>query len=478
MFGNLYILTVRLGDAISLVLSQLLTVFGALRFYSADEIANHRNPARFMRWNERKRLLNQFNVGFLLDGKVGRLSQKKSFQSILTVGGMGTGKTANLIMPNLLTADDCSLVITDTSGELYEQSSGYLAAQGYDIKVLNLIDPSQSHGYNPLANVHSYADAERIAHILTKGAGGGGHAAEPIWDDGAKRLVRILVRALKNSPEGETVSLVDVLYWLNHFDAHSNGGKLDAFIVENTLNDTATFEDYNGFTTTAPEKMMLSFVSTAATSLALVGNTDIAQVLTKNEFDFAAMKERKTAVYVLVRQQDMDAFGFILSLFYTELCNTLLQDRRGKLPVYLFLDEFGHLKIPGFETFATTARKYNVGFWLIVQSLALLVDKYGEQGARTILGGIGTESYFGGMDLDTARNISGRLGTAFHLDWFQPSQGLHEKPLLRPDELIRLSDNDLLILHSNRDPVKMQTVPFYQRGDLRMKVGMKQAQMP
>ena len=468
MFGNLYIIFVRINDAISLVLSQFLTVFGAIRFYSADEIANHRNPARFMRWNERKRLLNQFNGGFLLDGKVGRLSRKVSFQSILTVGGMGTGKTANLIMPNLLTADNCSLVITDTSGELYEQTSGYLAPQGYDIRVLNLIDPSQSHGYNPLANVASYADAERIAHILTKGAGGGGHAHEPIWDDGAKRLVRILVRALKNSPEGDTASLVDVLYWLNHFDAHAGGDKLNSFIVENTLDDTSTFEDYQGFTTTSPEKMMLSFVSTAATSLALVGNADIAQVLTKNEINFAAMKETKTALYVLVRQQDMEAFGFILSLFYTELCNTLLQDRRGTLPVYMFLDEFGHLKIPGFETFATTARKYKVGFWLIVQSLAQLVDKYGEQGARTILGGIGTESYFGGMDLDTARNISGRLGTAFHLDWLQPSQGLHEKPLMRPDELIRLSDNDLLVLHANRDPVRLYTVPFYKRGDLRM----------
>jgi len=478
MFGDVYVLFLIVGDVVSLVLSQLLTLGGALQFRSADEIANKRNPARFMRWSKRKQLLNQFNGGFLLDGKVGRLSQKVSFQSILTVGGMGTGKTANLIMPNLLTADNCSLVISDTSGELYEKTSGYLASQGYDIKVLNLIDPSQSHGYNPLANVKNYADAERIAHILTKGAGGGGHTNEPIWDDGAKRLVRILVRTLKNSPEGETVSLVDVLYWLNHFDAHAGGDKLNSFIVNNTLNDKATFEDYQGFTTTSPEKMLLSFVSTASTSLALVGNTDIAQVLTKNEFDFDAMKERKTAIYVLVRQQDMDAFGFILSLFYTELCNTLLQDRNGKLPVYMFLDEFGHLKIPGFETFATTARKYNVGFWLIIQSLAQLVDKYGEQGARTILGGIGTESYFGGMDLDTARNISGRLGTAFHLDWLQPSKGLHEQPLMRADELIRLSDNDLLVLHANREPVRLHTLPFYKRSDLKKKAEIEPANFP
>jgi len=132
----------------------------------------------------------------------------------------------------------------------------------------------------------------------------------------------------------------------------------------------------------------------------------------------------------------------------------------------MFLDEFGHLKIPGFETFATTARKYKVGFWLIVQSLAQLVEQYGQNGARTILGGIGTESYFGGMDLDTAQNISGRLGTAFHLDWLQISKGLHEQPLMRPDELIRMKDNDLLVLHSNKAPVLLHTMPYYRRGDL------------
>ena len=478
MFGNAYILFVRMIDCISLITSQLLTLGGAIQFRSTDEIVNHRNPARFMRWSKRKQLLNQFNGGFLLDGKVGRLSRKVSFRSLITTGGMGVGKSANLIIPNILTTDHCSLVISDCSGELYEQTSGYLAAQGYDIQVLNLIDPARSHCYNPLANVESFSDAERIAHILTKAVGGGSHAGEPIWDDGAKRLIRILVCVLKNSTQSETVTLVDVLYWLNHFDGHKPDSKLSAFIIENTHDDTATYEDYHGFVTSTPEKMMLSFVSTAATSIALIGNTDIAQVLSSNDFDFAAMKEKKTALFVMCKQQDMGTFAFILSLFYTELCNALLQDRRGSLPVYMLLDEFGHLKIPGFETFATTARKYKVGFWLILQSLSQLVEQYGETGARTMLGGIGTETYFGGMDLDTARNISGRLGTAFHLDWLQPSQGLHEKPLMRPDELIRLSDNDLLILHANRDPVRLHTVPFYQRGDLRGNAGIEPATLP
>ncbi len=282
--------------------------------------------------------------------------------------------------------------------------------------------------------------------------------------------------AQENSPGSAT--LADVQYWLNHFDAHAGGGRLDGFIVENTLDDPATYEDYHGFSTTAPEKMLLSFVSTAATSLALLGNADIANLLSRHDFDFPGMKERKTALYVLVRQQDMGTFAFILSLFYTELMNALLRDRGGRLPVWLLLDEFGHLTIPNFPVFATTARKYKVGFWLILQSLAQLTERYGDTGARTILGGIGTESYFGGMDLDTAHDISGRLGTAFRLDWLQPSAGLHEKPLMRPDELIRLRDNDLLVLHANRDPVRLATLPFYHRGDLRKRAAMGAVGLP
>ena len=130
MFGSLYILCVRFGDFVNLLLSQIFTVFGTIRFVSLDEAVNRRNPARFMRWSERKILLNQFNGGFLLDGKVGRLSRKVSYQSMITVGGMGTGKSANLIIPNLLTADNCSLVISDTSGELYDKTAGYLATHG------------------------------------------------------------------------------------------------------------------------------------------------------------------------------------------------------------------------------------------------------------------------------------------------------------------------------------------------------------
>ncbi|WP_413203289.1 type IV secretory system conjugative DNA transfer family protein, partial [Rhodospirillum sp. A1_3_36] len=283
---------------------------------------------------------------------------------------------------------------------------------------------------------------------------------------------------LKNSPEGETVTLASVLYRLNHFDAHAGGTETDRFIVENTLNDPATFDDYKGFTNAAPEKMMLSFVSTAATALSLLGNPDIARLTSHHDFDFAAMKEEETALFVMVRQQDMGTFRFLLSLFYTELCSALLKERKGRLPVFLLLDEFAHLRIPGFPTFAATARKYRVGFWLILQSLSQLSANYGQNEASAILESVGTESYFGGMGLDTAQNLSARLGTAFRLNWFKPSDGLHQSPLMRPDQLIRLRDNELLVLHGNRDPLRLRSLPYYRRSDLRTRARMLPAELP
>ncbi len=181
---------------------------------------------------------------------------------------------------------------------------------------------------------------------------------------------------------------------------------------------------------------------------------------------------RRTTYRSIITAGGMGTFRFLLSLFYTELCSALLKERKGRLPVLLLLEEFAHLRIPGFPTFAATARKYRVGFWLILQSLSQLAANYGQEDARAILESVGTESYFGGMGLDTAQNLSARPGMAFRLNWLDPSAGLQQRPLMRPDELIRLRDNELLILYGNRDPLRIRTLPFYRRWDLRRRARM------
>ena len=85
-------------------------------------------------------------------------------------------------------------------------------------------------------------------------------------------------------------------------------------------------------------------------------------------------------------------------------------------------------------------------------------------------------TYFGGMDFSLASDISNRLGTAFNLNLFDMQAGLHQSQLMRPDEIIRLKDNQMIVLHTNRDPLKINTLPFYARGDLRARAKIPPAE--
>ena len=88
---------------------------------------------------------------------------KRGNVNVLVVGGSGSGKSASYVIPNA-----CQLlgsyVFTDPKGELYDETAGYLKANGYNIKVLNLVKPQYSDGYNPLMHISSEIDVDVIAN--------------------------------------------------------------------------------------------------------------------------------------------------------------------------------------------------------------------------------------------------------------------------------------------------------------------------
>ena len=74
---------------------------------------------------------------------------KRGNVNVLVVGGSGSGKSASYSIPNAYQLLG-SYVFTDPKGELYDRTAGYLKQHGYEIKVLNLVKPQYSDGYNPL----------------------------------------------------------------------------------------------------------------------------------------------------------------------------------------------------------------------------------------------------------------------------------------------------------------------------------------
>lgn len=73
--------------------------------------------------------------------------------NVLVIGGSGAGKTRFYVKTNIMQLNT-SFVITDPKGEILQATGKMLAAAGYEVRVLNLIEMQHSHNYNPFHYVY------------------------------------------------------------------------------------------------------------------------------------------------------------------------------------------------------------------------------------------------------------------------------------------------------------------------------------
>lgn len=427
-----------------------------------------KGSASFLSPWQRWRLLSERHEGFLIDGVLRALSRKASFQSVLVVGGVGKGKTTGLCIPNLFHLHRASLVVIDTSGELFEQTSGALAAEGRDIQVLDLMCPGQGIGYNPFERCQTLLDRHRACAALIQAASL--NEADPFWNDGATKVLRVLSSALyaQDPAQCHPGNLRTLLAHFDVFSAKPGFSIMDRYMAEATRNDPATWEDYRTLVNGNPNTV-LSFISTADTALTALASPEIARLTAKTTFDFQSLRKRPTVLYVKVNEQDVGFYRFILNLFFTDLFGALREQipDADALDVLCLLDEFGQLKLPEFDNVIATARKYRVGAMIFLQSLAQLEDRYGRAKARTIRDALQTELYFGGVDLELAKELERRLGRE-RIALEQQGQRVHrEENLMNEDAIIKIPDNHLMMFHSNMSGFLQRFTPFYERKALR-----------
>jgi type IV secretion system protein VirD4 len=206
----------------------------------------------------------------------------------------------------------------------------------------------------------------------------------------------------------------------------------------------------------------------------MMADPEIATLTATNTFDFESLRREKTALFLVVPQNRINYYSGLMSLFYTDLTHFLLDDevfaRHGKsaLPVYLLLDEFGHMVLPNFPAIITTTRQRRVSISIILQSVSQLEERYGRDGAQTILdGGIGSRLFFSGMDIDTAGMLSRTIGE-IRTDFFDAFGRPHSnrEPVMSPASIRAMPDDRVLYLFANKRPTLLSVTPYFRRGDL------------
>ena len=391
--------------------------------------------------------------------------------------GSGAGKSASYVIPNACQKLG-SYVFTDPKGELYDKTAGYLKENGYKIKVLNLVRPQKSDGYNPLYHIKNEIDVDVIANTIVKGQGESVKSSDPYWDDMAEMLLKALIYYLKAARPPEEQNLASCAELVRA--ANSNGGDN---LLTNLMNqlpfDHPARMNYKSIEI-APEKTYGSILSSLQSKLGKFDSREIAELTSTNTIDFEAIGREKTAVYV-ISSDTHAAYDFLLTIFFSQMIQHLYDyadECGGELPIQTFfiLDEFANIgKIPDFDKKISTSRSRKISFSVILQNLDQLEAVYKEQ-HETILGNCDTHVFLGSNSQKTAEYFSKALGektiyresTSVNKDKDDWKQGKSisdqnlARPLLTPDEIKRMDVDQCIIYEKGLKPIKAQKYYYFK----------------
>ena len=341
-----------------------------------------------------------------------------------------------------------SYVFTDPKGELYDKTAGYLKKNGYEIKVLNLVNPVNSDGYNPLMHVSSELDVDVIANTIIKGQKTES-GSDPYWDDMAEMLLKSLIYYLIATRPEEEQNLASCSELVRA--ANTNGGSnLLTELMNQLPYDHPARTNYKNIEI-APEKTYGSILSSLQSKLGKFDSKDIAEVTSTDTINFQEIGTKKTAVYV-ISSDTHTAYDFLLTIFFSQMIQQLYNfaDENGgrlKVPVFFICDEFANIgKIPDFDKKISTSRSRGISFSVILQNLDQLEAVY-EKSYETIMGNCDTHVFLGSNSFKTVEYFSKALGektitrdsTSINRDKHYKRQGVSEsdqvmaRPLMTPD---------------------------------------------
>lgn len=417
--------------------------------------------------------------GLILAEKNYLPTNKPGNVNVLIVGGSGSGKSSSYTIPNAHQLLG-SYIFTDPKGEIYDKTAGYLKKNGYDIKLLNLVNPKSSDSYNPLAHIHSEIDVDVIASTVVKGQKKEGSSTQdPFWDNMSELLLKSLIYYLKDARPEEEQNLASCAEMVRA--ANNNGAtNILAEEIHKLPYDHPAVMNFKSVEL-ASDKTYSSILSSLQSALGKFDSPDIADVTSTNTINFDDIAQKKTALYV-VSSDTHTAYDFLLTIFFSQLIQQLYDyaDKHGgklSVPCYFILDEFANIgQIPDFDKKISTSRSRGISFSVILQNLDQLKAIY-EKSYETIIGNCDTHVFLGSNSFATVEYFSKELGekTISHdsisanrdnlaaRKGYSESEQIMARALMTPDELRRMSNDYCIIYEKGLKPIKAKKYWYFKK---------------
>lgn len=305
-------------------------------------------------------------------------------------------------------------------------------------------------------------------------------ANDPYWVKSGKSMVQGLLLAMLEDSEIEDLGItaerfnlgtissilslrVDLLKsYFNIRDSSSNAKR----IASSAIN--------------APESgTRESIISTALADLTPFADPDIQYITCNNDIDFKNIGRRPTVVFLIIPDEKENRHVFA-SLFITQAYKALVElasgpeGKKGACPhpVNFIIDEFANMPvIPGMDNKITVARSRGISFMLIIQALPQLNAKYTADVAKIISSNCNMQVFLASNDNETAEYFSKICGekttreknVSINPDGKESiSYSLNSRALIKPEELLTLSEGTSIVKLLRQQPAKLNQVEYWK----------------
>lgn len=377
-------------------------------------------------------------------------------KNTIVFGGSGAGKTFRFVLSSLLQAI-CSYVVVDPKDKLPEKTGKFFLEQGYQVKIFDLVNMTNCHGFNPFRYVDNENDLNRLLTAYFNNTKGTGTKSDPFWDESTMILVRAIASYLvdfyrppRTPAEQETFKRLskkekakklseekDKLEKdreLGHYPSFKEIGQLIKLLAKEegqkksvleimfdryakvygtdnfTMRNWSDFQNYK-------DKTLDSVIAVATAKFALFNIQSVVDITEKDSLDILSWGTQKTIVYLIIPDDDT-TFSFLAAMFYSTVFSVLTRQAgavfKGKLPVHVrfLMDEFANTgTVQDFQQKMTTVRSRNMSLVPILQDLPQIQGLYKEKEAwKTIIGNCDSLLYLGGNEKDTFKYMSELTG--------------------------------------------------------------------
>lgn len=386
---------------------------------------------------------------------------------IAVFGASGTMKSRGVIRPALFQSirRGESVVVTDPKSEIYSDTVELFRTHGYTVRVYNLLQPELSDSWNCMFDLGGDTlMAQVLTDVIianTKGDGKGDH----FWDNGESNLLKslILYVDLDSTRPPEDRNLPAVYQMLTQ-----NSEKQLTALFDRLPLDHPARAPYSLFSQ-ASDTVRAGIVLGLGTRLQVLQSEAVRSITRQSDIDLALPGQTKCVYYIILDDQN-SSLEFLSSLFFAFLFIKLVRyadstpEQRCKVPVNIILEEANNIGvIPDFSRRLSTIRSRALHVLLCCQNLPQIQNRYPNNLWAELIGNADTQLMLGCTDDVTAEYFSARSGDmtvevnstmttrqsiaiAQIIPQYRYTEGIGRRRLLTPDEVLRLPNNQLLIV--------------------------------